>query len=146
MFFMRIIFDYNRTIFDPDTDDIYPGVLELLQRLSIKYELFLVSRNEPARKERVKDLAIDGYFQEIVFVDKKSKQIFEKISGNSEIVVVVGDSIRDEIAIGNQLGFVTVRIKKGIFATMVPMCNDESPQYEIMDIRELENILSRYEK
>jgi hypothetical protein len=55
---MKIIFDYNRTIFDPDTDNLYFGVLDLLQKLSQKYELFLISRNEPTRKGRLEKLNI----------------------------------------------------------------------------------------
>ena len=62
---MKIIFDYNRTIFDPETDNLYLGVLELLQKLSSKYELFLISRNEPTRKKRLEELNIKNYFQKI---------------------------------------------------------------------------------
>lgn len=143
---MKIIFDYNRTIFDPEADNLYPGVLDVLRRLSEKYELFLVSRNEPARKKRFEKLNIKSYFQKIIFVDKKSKQLFKEIAGDTKDVLVVGDSIGDEIKIGNQLGLVTVRFKKGKFALKIPKDTDESAQFEITDIYELENIILRYEK
>ena len=143
---MKIIFDYNRTIFDPDTDTLYPGALELLQRLSARHELVLVSRNEPARKKRIEELTITNYFQKIVFVNEKSKQLFEEITGNEKKVMVVGDSIHDEIKIGNQLGLITVRLKKGKFAVEIPKDDDERARYEIMDINELENIIARYEE
>lgn len=143
---MKIIFDYNRTIFDPEINNLYPGVLELLQRLSVKYELFLISRNEPARKKKFEELNIKNYFQKILFVDKKSKQIFEEIVDNEKNVIVVGDSISNEIKIGNQLGFITVRIKRGKFAMEIPKNNDEFAKFEILNINELENIISNYEK
>ena len=143
---MKIIFDYNRTIFDPDTDNVYPGVLELLQRLSARHELVLVSRNEPARKKRIEELTITNYFQKIVFVNEKSKQLFKEIAGNEKKVMVVGDSISDEITIGNQLGLITVRLKKGKFAVEIPKDNNELARYEITDINELENIIARYEE
>lgn len=143
---MKIIFDYNRTIFDPETDNLYPGVLELLQKLSAKYQLFLISRNEPARKRRLEELNIKNYFQKISFVNEKSKQVFEEIGGNTKNVIVVGDSISDEIKIGNQLGFITVRLKKGKFSSEIPKNKDEFAKYEITDINELESIILSYEK
>ncbi len=143
---MKIIFDYNRTIFDPDTDTTYLGVLDVLKRLSLKHELFLISRNEPARKKRVEELNIKNYFQKIIFVDEKSVKIFKEIAGDTKKVVVIGDSIRDEIKIGNQLGFFTIRLKKGKFATEVPRDKNEVAKLEITDINDLENIIVQYEK
>ena len=143
---MKIIFDYNRTIFDPDTDNLYPGVLNLLQKLSEKYELFLISRNEPLRKKRLEELTIKNYFKKILFVDKKTKQIFEEIVGDANSVIVVGDSISDEIKIGNQLGLTTIRLKRGKFATETPKDVYEIAQFEIANINELENIILNYDK
>ncbi|MCF7834227.1 MAG: HAD family hydrolase [Candidatus Pacebacteria bacterium] len=143
---MKIIFDYNRTIFNPDTDNLYFGVLNLLKKLSKKYELFLVSRNEPNRKYMLEKLNIKNYFQEIFFLEKKSKKNFQLIAKGTKNVVVVGDSISDEIQIGNQLGFITVRLKKGKFATQIPKNKKEFAKFEIMDIRELENIILNHEK
>lgn len=143
---MKIIFDYNRTIFDPETDNLYLGVLELLQKLSVKYELFLISRNEPTREKRLEELNIKNYFQKILFVSEKSKQVFEEIAGNTKNVIVVGDSISDEIKIGNQLGFFTIRLKKGKFAVDIPKNQNEIAKFEIADIRDLENIILSYEK
>ncbi len=143
---MKIIFDYNRTIFDPETDDLYPGVLDLLKRLFQENELFLVSRNEPERKNRVRELGIEKYFQEMLFVDEKTEGIFAEIAADSKMVVVVGDSIRDEIRIGNLLGFVTVRVAKGIFKMQKPEDENQTADYEIADIRELEKIIKSYEK
>ena len=146
LFFMKIIFDYNRTIFDPDTDNLYLGVLELLKKLSSKYELFLISRNEPTRKKRLEELNIKNYFQKILFVNEKSKQVFEEIAGNTKKVIVVGDSISDEIKIGNQLGLTTIRLKRGKFATETPKDVYEIAQFEIANINELENIILNYDK
>ena len=143
---MKIIFDYNRTIFDPDTDNLYPGVLNLLQKLSEKYELFLISRNEPLRKKRLEELTIKNYFKKILFVDKKTKQIFEEIIGDANSIIVVGDSISDEIKIGNQLGLTTIRLKRGKFATETPKDVYEIAQFEIANINELENIILNYDK
>ncbi len=143
---MKIIFDYNRTLFDPDTANVYSGVLELLKKLSAQYELFLVSRNEPARKEKFETLGIKKYFQKIFFIDEKSKKVFTEIAGDTKKVIVVGDRIGDEIKIGNQLGFLTVRLKRGKFAMEIPKEKDEFACFEIMDMSELVNIILDYDK
>ena len=143
---MKIIFDYNRTIFDPETDNLYLGVLPLLQTLSTKYELFLISRNEPTRKKRLEECNIKNYFQKILFVDKKSKRVFAEIAGDEKKVIVIGDSISDEIKIGNQLGYFTIRLKQGKFATAIPKDKDEIAKFEITEINELEKIILQYEK
>ena len=143
---MKIIFDYNRTIFDPETDNLYLGVLPLLQTLSTKYKLFLISRNEPTRKKRLEECNIKNYFQKILFVDKKSKRVFAEIAGDEKKVIVIGDSISDEIKIGNQLGYFTIRLKQGKFATAIPKDKDEIAKFEITEINELEKIILQYEK
>lgn len=68
------------------------------------------------------------------------------MAGGAKKVMVVGDSISDEIKIGNQLGFITVRLKKGIFASNIPKDKSERATFEIADMSELKNILSKYEK
>lgn len=142
---MKIILDYNRTIFNPETDDLYPEVLDLLIKISKNHELFLISRNEPQRRERLKDFDIANYFKQMLFVDNKSYEVFEEIAGKSKNVFVVGDSISDEIKIGNQLGLITIRIKQGKFAKDIPRENDEQAKFEIANISELEKIISIYE-
>lgn len=142
---MKIILDYNRTIFNTEKDNLYPDVLDLLMKISKDHELFLISRNEPQRRERLKDFDIANYFKQILFVDNKSYEVFKEIAGESKNVFVVGDSISDEIKIGNQLGLTTIRIKQGKFAKDMPRENDERAKFEIANISELEKIISIYE-
>ncbi len=143
---MNIIIDYNRTIFDPETNTLFSGVLELLQRLSKNYPLFLVSRNEPGREEQFRSFNIQQYFERVVFVDEKNTQLFQELGTGSNQVIVIGDSIRDEISIGNSLGFITVRVKQGKFANEVSGSEKEVPTHAISAIQDLENIISLYEK
>jgi len=140
---MKIIFDYNRTLFDPETDSLYRGVSGLLKTLSKKYDLFLISKNEPGRKEKFEKMGIKNYFQKVVFVENKTKQLFEDLSNNSCDVFVVGDRVREEIFLGNILGFITVWVKQGKFACELPT-KEQTPKYIINDIRELQTTLSTY--
>lgn len=143
---MKIIFDYNRTIFDPEKNELYSGVFEMLKRLASKHELFLISRNEPSRKDKFEKLGIKKYFQKIKFVDEKNTETFKDLIGDSKNVLVIGDSIRNEIKIGNKLGLITVRLKNGKFANEIPVSLEEEPMFNITEITELEKIILNYEK
>lgn len=143
---MKIIFDYNRTIFDPEKNELYSGVFEMLKKLASKHELILISRNEPGRKDKFEKIGIKNYFKKTIFDNEKNKETFKKMIGDSKKVLVVGDSIRDEIKIGNKLGLITVRLKKGRFANEMPASPDEEALFNISEITELEKIILNYEK
>ena len=143
---MKIIFDYNRTIFDPEKNELYSGVFEMLKRLAGKHELFLISRNEPSRKDKFEKLGIKNYFKKIRFVDEKNAETFKELISDSKNVLVVGDSIRDEIKTGNNLGLITVRLKNGKFSNEISVSLEEKPTFNISEITELEKIILNYEK
>ena len=142
---MKIIFDYNRTIFNPETDTLYGGVLELLKVLSVNHNLFLVSKDETGRDVKLKDFGIAEYFESTVFVKEKTTEVFKKLVENNEKALVIGDRVRGEISIGNQLGFITVWVKQGKFANELPQNQDEIPDHEIDEIKQLLKIIKIYE-
>jgi len=142
---MKIIFDYNRTLFNPDTDTLYDGALELLNELSKKHILFLISKNEPKRRSKIKNLKITKFFEKILFVEKKTPSLFLKLTKNDQDVLIVGDRIHSEISVGNSLGFKTVWVTQGIFSKEIPKNIKESPDHQIKNISELINIIKIYE-
>jgi putative hydrolase of the HAD superfamily len=142
---MKIIFDYNRTIFNPDVQALYKGVFDLLSKLSTKHDLYLVSRNEPGRGNTLNELGIDIFFKETLFTDNKDIQIFKKLVGESSDVVVVGDRIKGEILIGNKLNYITVWVKQGKFRLEKPEQEIENPNYIIENISEIGEIIKLYE-
>lgn len=143
---MKIIFDYNRTLFNPDIDDLYPGVFEMLERLFEKYEMFLITRNEPSRRSRFEQLGIEKFFKNVMFVDEKTTGAFLEMTGDCKDVFVVGDSIGDEIKIGNILKFETIRVKQGKFAAELPASFQEEAKITIERITDLEMVLKTDEK
>jgi len=143
---MKIIFDYNRTIFDPNTQELYPGVFKLLKQLSINHDLFLISKNEFGRRETLDNLGIIDFFQKIFFVENKTIEIFKKVSKNNKETLIIGDRIRGEIVIGNKLNFITVWLKQGKFSNEEPINEEQKPKYIINDILELKKIIKKYEK
>ena len=51
---ISIIFDFNRTIFNPVDDNLTEGALDLLNSLNIipNISLFLVAKNKPKREPK----------------------------------------------------------------------------------------------
>lgn len=141
---MKILFDYNRTVFDPDTGNLYPGVSDLLSDLSGSHELFLLSKNEPGRGEGLEKLGIASLFRGIRFTDRKTEDDFRTLLGDPSGVLVVGDRARGELAIGKRLGCITVWVRNGKFADELPEAGKE-PTYVIDDIREVRDIIRNYE-
>jgi len=139
---MKIIFDYNRTIYDPEKLELYDGVYDLLNRLSQEHKLYLVSKNEPGRGNIITELGIGDFFNEIIFVDNKTTTDFQKLVGADTNVVVVGDRVKGEIKIGNMLGYKTVWVRQGKFKHELPEEETEEPDVVIHNITDLFNVLS----
>lgn len=118
----------------------------MLQKLSARHDLYLVSYNESSRHERLKEFGIKKYFKETVFVSAKTPEVFTALVHDASDVVMVGDRIKSEIHIGNQLGFTTVWVQQGAFSSESPTTKIDKPNHIIADIRDLENIISHYEK
>lgn len=142
---MKIIFDYNRTIFNPDVQSLYPGVVDLLSFLSLNHDLYLISKNEPGREDKLNSLNIKNFFKEIMFVEEKTIEIFKTITKTHEKVLIVGDRVQGEITIGNKLNFITVWFKQGKFSKEEPINDEQKPEYIINDIIELKEIIKKYE-
>ena len=145
---VNIIFDYNRTLFNPDENKLYDGVYELLEKLYKEFSLFLFSYDEFGRDKFMKDSKIERFFKNVALVNEKSEtnmlQLVEAFP--AEITLVVGDSLRDEIAIGNELGYETVWLKKGKFASETPRKEKEKPKYTIHALEEIFEIKEKYKK
>jgi FMN phosphatase YigB (HAD superfamily) len=143
---MKILLDYNRTLFNPDSDSLYQGVPEFLADLSANNELFLISRNEPGRADTLERFGIKKYFTKVYFVEEKTTSLFEELAQGSADVVVVGDRVKEEISLGNQLGLVTIWVKQGRFANELPSTALEQPTHTVDNVLEIKNIISTYEK
>lgn len=139
---MTIIFDFNRTIYDPDTGALVPGALALLQNLSaIGHKLYLVSKFEAGREAALDELGIARYFEAASFVDDK-RNAFEKIiRASAAPVFVIGDHLHGEIRIGNSLGAKTIWLRRGRFAHLTPEEKDDEPWRVIDDLMQAEELI-----
>jgi len=143
-----IIFDFNRTLYDPEFKKLMRGARGLLKNLRKKYGLYLITSDSDAdedRKALIAMLGIKNYFRRILFCKKKTKQEFRKIINKKHIdrksSFVIGDQIRREIKIGNSLGLKTIRICVGKFSGEFSKSGMEKPDFEIKKLKEIERIV-----
>jgi FMN phosphatase YigB (HAD superfamily) len=139
---MKIIFDFNRTLYDPDTDALVPGVLELLAELSaLGAELHLVSKLEAGREDTLESLGLCNFFTTTAFVEDKEHAIRRIAESSTLPMYVVGDHLHNEIRIGNKYGAKTVWFKRGKFMELKPESEYDVPWRTAGDMKEVRAIL-----
>lgn len=139
-----IIFDFNRTIYNPDSDDLVEGANKLLDKLRERgYKLCLISKKSKDDKaKRISNLGLDKYFIDIQVIEgNKTEEHFNRClkatSLNPGEMAVVGDRIKEEISLGNRMRMTTIWYKAGKFSTELPENEEEIPRYTITDLEEV---------
>lgn len=137
-----VIFDLNRTLYDPDTDTLLPGVLETLTCLSSHgVEMHVISRNEPGRENILGIQGISHFFRTVTFVEDKTPEVFAHLMESCreplEAMYVVGDYLHEEIRFGNQCGAKTIWLKRGKFSDLQPERPDDTPWKTITQFSEV---------
>ncbi len=145
------------------TPKLYPDTIPVLTAIrrstSDQFLLFqaILSEGNPERLERIIEaygMRKRGLFDEII-ITPKNKDAFEKVKqlglahfhdvdkGSHIPMVLIGDSLRNDIKFANQAGFITVykpSLFKGLEAPDMP---DETPNYTIKSLSELPEILKK---
>ncbi|MBU0766463.1 HAD hydrolase-like protein [Patescibacteria group bacterium] len=140
-----IIFDFNRTIYDPESGSLHNGSLECLKSLSEKHTLFLVAKGGEDRKQLIQSLDIEEFFRAISVQEEKNIEQFqecEKMLDADTNWFVVGDRTRKEIKYGNLCGMTTIWFKNGKFAEEAPQNQDEDPNFTIAQLFEIADIIN----
>ncbi len=144
-----IIFDFNRTLFDPTTYALYHGVVPMLEELSATKRLFLYSRKSWNRTDLLKSLSIDEYFKAAHFVEQKTVENLQEILTEHSIdpnrAAIVGDMISDELCVGQELGLTTVWVAHPMteseMLAATPSC---SPDHTVRSINDLRDLLGTF--
>lgn len=144
-----IIFDWGRTIHDPERDVLFEGVTELIPEFAKKYKLALVSLAKSdtpeTRRVRIAESGIAQFFEHILVGEHDKNEMYEKLLDNlgiepSKIALVDDRTIRG-IAWGNRNGATTIWFRNGKFAGELPDKNTGTPTHIITSFKELKNIL-----
>jgi len=137
-----IVFDLNRTLYDPETNLLYLGVREMLEILHKKgIIMHVLSRKEPGRGDILGKFDISQYFKSVTLVAEKTQVAFQEIFEIQQIdpaeAYVIGDYLHEDIRHGNQCGAKTILVKQGKFIDLEPECADDSPWKVVRDIKEV---------
>jgi len=125
-----VIFDFNRTLYDPENGAFVEGAISSIESLRAKkVKLFLVGKGTNERANLINELGLHRYFDEIVVKEEKSLEDFEGLKKRypDEDFYVIGDRVKKEIKYGNQCGFKTIWFKNGKFAEEIPENPEEKP-------------------
>lgn len=139
-----IIFDWKRTLYDPDKKSLIDGSVDLLSSLQKKnISLIVIGKGGEDMHKEVQRLDVKKFFSKIVFEEgQKDISIYKLyVSENPKETVFVGDRIQSELAAGNKLGCVTIWLKQGKFADEGPLDDSQNPTYIVTTIEELEKLL-----
>ena len=143
-----IIFDFNRTLYDPDADKLISGAKFVLRILCRRgFSLYLISRAGKSRRALIRSLGIEHYFSRVIVAKEKSKKDFKRIVASKTVdrhsSFVVGDRVRKEIRIGNELGLQTIWLCAGKFAGERPVKKIEQPIHTARSLRDVLRIIRR---
>lgn len=144
-----IIFDWGRTLYNLETDTLFDGVPELLEKLSLCFTLVLVSlavsETTEERRKKIDESGVAQYFTLILVGDENKDEMYERILSELNVTaqntIVVDDQVIRGILWGNKKGATTVWVKWGKFADILPTDETGIPTYTVSDIREITPLL-----
>jgi len=134
-----IIFDFMRTLYNPEKGELFAGVLPMLQSFKESgLKQGLVSFGGEEKRRLLRNLGLTSVLDWYRVVEDKTPEVFQdflsKFSLKPEEILVVGDLVREEITVGKGIGAQTVWVKWGLFAKEQPSVK---PDFVISSISEL---------
>lgn len=142
-----VIFDFNRTLFDPTVFALYNGVTSMLEELKAERPLILFSRKSWDRNLLLAQLGIDEYFSATYFVEEKTPETLlasiEPHGLTASECIMVGDMLTDEICAANELGMTTVWFQQSRFGSILGDTVACVPHHTVRSIAELRELLRR---
>jgi HAD superfamily hydrolase (TIGR01662 family) len=139
-----------RVPWDFSSEELYPGVPDLLKALQAHYRLALIANQPPHFLPRVQKLGLDSSFEEIWGSDdvglKKPDPAFftsllAKLSLKPAEACMVGDRLENDIRPAKALGMKTIWVKQGVSRVQAPMSEEEIPTASVGEITEIASLL-----
>ena len=115
-----------------------------MRRLSSRYRLCLIGRDQEGRSATLEAAGIRDCFSVVRFVPEKTPEAFSQVVGSGPLPVsVVGDRMREEIRIGNRLGYRSIWVRAGKFASEAPDAETGEPTHIVPSVLAVECLLER---
>ena len=149
-----VIFDWGRTLYDPDAGALFADAAPVVFTLAATYRLAIVSLVSGDYQARVADRyavlraqGIERHFAAILFgradKDHLYRQALVALGLPAPRVAVVDDRLVRGIAWGNRHGAVTVWFRNGTFRDELPDAATGTPTYTIGRLREVGAVLGQ---
>lgn len=144
-----LIFDWGRTLYDHENERLFPETKEVLEYLSKKYTLAIVSLatngNIAKRWKIIIENDLGKYFESILFDPEDKDRLYEitltTLNVKPQEVIIVDDRTRRGIKWGNNHDTVTIWLKKGMYSIEEPNEETGEPTYIIENLAELKRLL-----
>lgn len=140
-----VIFDWKRTLYDPDRKNLIEGALDLLEFIKSKnIPMILIGKGGEDMYSEVDRLKVREYFKEIIFAEgEKNPKVFASYISKEDPqkTLFIGDRVRSELSIGKKLGVTTIWIKQGKFATELPENSNQESDYTVSSLTECLNVI-----
>ncbi len=146
-----IIFDWGRTLYNPETERLFSDTIEVLDHLSQKYILAIVAlatAGEEKIQERlriIKENNLEQYFESILFDTKDKDSMYAKtlraLELKPEEAVIVDDRVIRGIKWGNQNGTTTIWFRNGKFKDELPNEETGKPTYTVHHLSEFNEMI-----
>ena len=141
-----IIFDWKRTLYNPDDGTLIDGSMEILEFLKKhNISLFLIGKGGLDMYSEVDRLGVKKYFKNIVFQEgAKEETLFKPYVSNENAhnTIFIGDRARSELAVGKALGATTIWVRQGKFSEETPENKDQESNYTVASLRETKELLA----
>lgn len=135
------IFDWKRTIYDPENKNLVGGAMDVLEAISRKGSIMvLVGKGGREMYDEVERLGIKSFFDNI-FSEEVPKRVeqFEAFvdSKQPRQTIFIGDRLGSELAIGHCLGATTLWVRQGKFANETIPGSTWIPTHAVNSISEI---------
>lgn len=137
-----IIFDFNRTLYDPDSGEMIDGALGLLEVLKASgYKMALLCKKSASdRAGLLSSLGLDRFFSWIFMIEGNKgawhiHQCLSLMQLKSSEVAVVGDRVEEDVFVGNLVGATTIWVKQGKFSLVEPIIGQQKPTYTVYNLQ-----------
>ena len=141
-----IIFDWKRTLYDPESKTLIQDSLQLLKFLKQKkINIILIGKGGSEMNQEVERLKIRKYFTTIIFQEgQKDENLFSPFISkmNPKLTIIIGDRVRSELEIGNELRTITIWVKQGKFSVEKPLNKNQKPTYTVDSLITLKKLLN----
>ena len=131
----------------PDSIELLPGAIELIEKLLLEHDLVVVTRGKKEIQiEKIEKVGLSKqYFKEIIVVESGTKfSSYKNIKDNYKVaeseILVVGDRVEWDLVPAKKLYFHTVHMKSGR-GVWEDKTKDEMIDYQICSLNQLSDII-----